>query len=287
LADDRDTPAPCLGACSWSLRPRSAAALARSLRSLGLTSVQLALGPLDDPSWRPDRTLGALRAAGIAVRSAMMSMRGEDYSSLESIRATGGVRPDAHWPANRAAAERQAAFAWRLGVRLVSFHAGFLPHRRDDPVRATMLERLRTIVDVYAAHAVQVAFETGQESADTLLDVLAELDRPAAGINFDPANMLLYDVGDPVAALDRLAPHVRQIHVKDARRTRVPGTWGEEVPVGQGEVDWGGFFEVFARHRLRCDLMIEREAGDDRAGDICRARDFVLERLAALGGVAG
>jgi sugar phosphate isomerase/epimerase len=77
-----------------------------------------------------------------------------------------------------------------------------------------------------------------------------------------------------------LAPHVRQIHIKDARRTKVPGTWGEEVPVGTGEVNWKQFFAVVAARDLSVDLMIEREAGNDRVGDIVTARKLVEQEIA-------
>jgi len=257
-----------IGVCSWSLRAKSAADLAEKVRAVGVDAVQLALAafPTDD---------GALAEAGIAVRSGMFSTFGEDYATLESIRRTGGLRPDAHWKRNLAAAEAAAQTAERLRLPLVSFHAGFLPEERDAPERATMIDRLRQVVDVFARRGVRVALETGQERAEVLLDVFAELDRPTCGVNFDPANMILYGMGDPVEALARLAPRVLQIHVKDARASKVPGTWGQEVAVGTGEVDWPAFFAVVRRARLDVDLMIEREAGEDRIGDIARARVLV------------
>lgn len=268
-----------IGACSWSLRPQSPRELAERVRRVGVAIVQLALDPLRTGAWSLEETVDALAAQGLSIRSGMMGMEGEDYSTLETIKATGGVRPTQHWNANLAAARANAKLAQRLGLRLVTFHAGFLPHERTDPERKLLLERLRALVDVFASEGVAVGFETGQESARTLLGVLAELERPSAGVNFDPANMLLYDMGDPVAALELLAPHVKQIHVKDARRTRTPGTWGEEVCVGTGEVDWQAFFAVAARERLDIDLMIEREAGEDRIGDMQRARELVTGAL--------
>ena len=165
----------------------------------------------------------ALAARDIEVLSGMMSTRGEDYSTLESIRRTGGVRPDEHWTENLAIARDAARHAATLHCGLVTFHAGFLPHDRDDRERAKLVGRLRTLVDVFADQGVRVGFETGQETAETLLDVLDELDRPTAGVNFDPANMILYGMGDPVAALERLGRHVRQVHVKDARAATRPG----------------------------------------------------------------
>jgi len=269
-----------LGVCSWSLQARSPAELAERVRAVGVGSLQLALDPLRTGAWSTEETVQAQRAAGLEIRSGMMGTAGEDYSTLATIRATGGVRPDRHWEENRRAASANARLARELGLDLVSFHAGFLPEERG-PERAKLVTRLREVVDRFGEHGVRAAFETGQEQAATLLAFLEELDRPSAGVNFDPANMLLYDMDEPTGALAALAPWVRQIHVKDARRTEREGTWGEEVRVGTGEVDWGRFFDVVAAAELAVDLMIEREAGADRLDDVRAARELVERELRA------
>jgi sugar phosphate isomerase/epimerase len=266
--------------CSWSLKPRSIEDLVGSVRACGLDAVQLSLASLSTPEFDPQRTADALAEAGIEIRSGMTSMRGEDYSTLASIRKTGGVRPDDTWRENLAIVKADAARARMLGLTLVTFHAGFLPHDADDPERAKLVDRLRTIVDVFADHGVRAGFETGQETAETLLTVLAELDRATAGVNFDPANMILYGMGDPVAALAELGPRVLQVHVKDARASTRAGEWGTEVVVGTGQVDWARFFVVLDRVQPAIDLMIEREAGPQRVADITAARDFVRTRAA-------
>jgi len=270
-----------IGVCSWSLEPESAADLIGKLQACGLDCIQLALEPLRRGDWPFARAIGELRDAGVEIRSGMMSMRGEDYSSLASIRATGGVRPDEHWKHNLDAAKQNAAIAQNLGLSLVTFHAGFLPHDASHRERGVMVERLRALVDVFGEHGVRIGFETGQESAETLLEFLEELARPTAGVNFDPANLILYGVGDPAIALRKLAERVLQIHVKDARLTRVPGTWGDEVRVGLGDVDWNDFFRTLRDERIDCDLMIEREAGNERMADITHAHKFVLGQLSA------
>ena len=266
-----------LGVCSWSLQPTSPDDLARKVRECGLRRVQLALGPLHSGQWEERATLEALHEHGIEIVSGMLSTQGEDYTTLATIRETGGLRPDRCWQHNLEAARAEAALARRLGLSLVTFHAGFLPEEHGDPERAKLIDRLRQVCDIFQEQRVRLGFETGQETAATLAEVLRELDHPAAGVNFDPANMILYGMGEPVAALKLLRDHVRQVHVKDALPTRRPGTWGEEVPVGQGAVDWTGFLAIV--RELGVDLMIEREAGGERTGDIRAARELVERHL--------
>src|SRR5262245_47799743 len=161
-----------LGVCSWSLRPTGPEDLAEKVRACGLRAVQLALDPIRTRRWKEAETVVALRAAGVSILSGMMGMEGEDYSTLETIRATGGVRPDGAWTGNLVAAHANADLAKRIGLGLVTFHAGFLPHERGDRVRTMMIARLRQIAEAFAARGVAVAFETGQEEAETLLGVL-------------------------------------------------------------------------------------------------------------------
>lgn len=237
--------------------------------------MQLALDPIRTGAWRLDETREALGEAGIDIASGMMAMAGEDYSTLESIKRTGGVAPDHTWPANLDAAYALAQIAAMLDLPLVTFHAGFIPHERSDSKRGIILGRLRQLADVFAAAGVGIAFETGQETAETLLAALDELDSPEVGVNFDPANMILYGMGDPIAALQQLAPRVAQIHIKDAIATKTPGRWGMEVRAGAGDVNWTDFFRVLREKAIDSNLMIEREAGEDRIADMIAALKLV------------
>jgi L-ribulose-5-phosphate 3-epimerase len=270
---------PRIGVCSWSLRPADPQTLVRMVRELGIPAIQLALVPLVEQAGVWAGAAEALDAGGIRIASGMLAMANEDYATLESIRRTGGVRPDADWPANRRRAVAAARAAADAGIRLVTFHAGFLPEGREDPLRRTMIGRLRDVADAFAEHGVSTALETGQETAETLDGVLEELDRPAVGVNFDPANMILYGMGDPVEALDRLKPAVRQIHVKDALPADAPGTWGTEVPAGRGAVDWPAFFEVAISIEPPVSFIIERESGRDRLDDVAAARELIERQL--------
>lgn len=278
-----------IGVCSWSLGPRTPAALAAALERLELRSVQLALGPLlDDPGgWGGGVKL--LGEHGIEVPSGMIAMAGEDYSTLDSIRRTGGLRPDATWAANRRRAAQAARLAGESGLGLVTFHAGFLPPDRSDPLRPALLERLRVVAGLFAEAGVSVAIETGQETASVLAALLDDLESrgSAIGVNFDPANMILYGMGDPVEAFRTLAPRVRQVHVKDALPAARAGVWGTETPVGQGAVNWDAFFAAATSIGRQVHFMIEREGGGgpERERDIATARDLVARQMACAGGV--
>lgn len=268
-----------LAVCSWSLAPGGPDELIAALRKLEVPAVQLALVPLveDRPVWGD--AIGRLRRAGIEIVSGMLATVGEDYSTLASITATGGVRPDATWPATLERARRVARIASDERIPLVTFHAGFIPHDGQDPTRGVLIDRLRTVHDLFVAHGVAIALETGQEEADTLLVALADLRRPTAGVNFDPANMILYGMGEPCAALRKLRGWVRQVHIKDARTAARHGEWGTEVVVGTGEVDWPTFLALVGEIAPPVNVVIEREAGATRMEDIARAAELVRRHL--------
>jgi L-ribulose-5-phosphate 3-epimerase len=267
-----------VGVCSWSLRAENPAQLVDRVRATGARAVQLALTGIAENSAVWSETFARLADADIEVASGMLETVGEDYSTLDTIRATGGVVPDATWPATAARAAAVARVAGAHGVRLVTFHAGFIPHE-SGAQRDKLFARLREISRIFAEHGARIAFETGQESAETLAHALDLLGDDAIGVNFDPANMILYGMGDPVAAVARLAPRIAQVHVKDATPTATPGAWGSEVRVGTGSVDWSAFLAAIAQVPASVRLVVEREAGDDRVGDIRAA----LELLARHG----
>jgi sugar phosphate isomerase/epimerase len=268
-----------IAVCSWSLQPRDPAHLVEMVRALEIGAVQLALNPaLTEPAVWGDAP-AQIEAAGLRLASGMLAFSGEDYSTLESIARTGGVRDDERWSDHLLEATRVAGLAATARIDLVTLHAGFLPEDQDAPLRRTMLDRLHLVADAYVPRGIALAFETGQESAATLIGVLAELGRDGVGVNFDPANMILYGKGDPIEALDALRGVVRQVHVKDALPAEQPGTWGTEVPVGAGAVDWPAFFEIAETIDPPVTYVIEREAGGSRLDDVAAARDLILRHV--------
>ncbi len=264
-----------LAVCSWSLQPPSPLDLIVKLKETAIPRVQLALDPLRENGSVWSQTSVLFQQNGIQIISGMFGCVGEDYSSLDTIRVTGGIAPDHTWEQNLNNIRATALMACQLGLKLITFHAGFVPHDESDPGFSKMLGRLRTVADVFAPEGIELGLETGQETAPVLRDLLKAIGRPNLGVNFDPANMILYDKGNPIEAVRILAPWIRQVHIKDAVRTKVLGTWGEEVTAGTGQVDWAAFFKTLKEIGFKGNFVIEREAGNDRVGDIKKARQMV------------
>jgi sugar phosphate isomerase/epimerase len=269
-----------IGVCSWSWR-QPMKGVASAMSKSGVKGIQLALGPFIAPDERhggaESKEAWQFVKAKVAsgewkLMGTMIATVGEDYSTLESIRKTGGIVPDQHWEANKKIVTRGAQLTRELGCDYMLMHAGFLDEH-DPKAYAKFVERVTWVRDEAAKYGVRIVFESGQETADELERFMKKV--PGLGINFDPANMILYGKGEPVPAIRKLFPWIVQVHVKDALKTKTPGTWGTEVPWGQGEVGAEDFVAELTRLGYKGKFVVERENGDDRAGDIARA----VERL--------
>ena len=269
-----------IGVCSWSLHPKDTADLVAQVKQAGLAHVQLGLAGLsvlDDKKKLYE--LDHLSAAGISITGGMVGFQGEDYSTIANIRRTGGFVPDADWPARKSITEQSAALARDLGLPHISAHVGFVPPRGQDNYN-TVRDRIREIADMFAKHNLSLLMETGQEKAEELLEFLHDLKRDNVFINFDPANMILYGAGDPIAAIKTLGQFIRHVHVKDATPSKNPGEdWGEEVPFGSGKVNPKPFLDALHAVNYTGPLCIEREAGNQRLTDVKTAIQ-VLQSLA-------
>ncbi|UCC99002.1 MAG: sugar phosphate isomerase/epimerase [Phycisphaerales bacterium] len=264
-----------IGVCSWSLRT-DVDGVADAMKKIGIDHVHLGVRPgLEE---KAEQFLAAVQKQQWTVSATMIDFPQEDYSTLDSIKVTGGVGPDEYWERNQELFLGATDLTVQLGVKYLSMHAGFIDES-DAAYAEKFYERVRSLADAAGEKNIILLLETGQETAEELRHFLQELDHPAIGVNFDPANMILYDKGNPIEAIKVLAPWVKHIHIKDATRTKTPGTWGAEVPWGNGEVQTEAFLNTLAEIGYEGTLAIEREAGDDRFGDV----KLAAERLSSVG----
>jgi L-ribulose-5-phosphate 3-epimerase len=263
-----------VGVCSWSLQT-DIDGVARAMKELGLTHVHLGIRPALGNEGKP--VLAAIQKQKWTISSTMIDFPQEDYSSLDRIRITGGIVPDDCWDRNRDLFFKAVEVTATLGVKFMSMHLGFLDHKNLEHAKK-IFDRTRILADCAVKKGLTVLLETGQETAAELQQFLKELRHPAVAVNFDPANMILYDKGDPIEALRVLSPWIRHLHIKDAVRTEKIGTWGSEVPWGTGQVGQRAFLSTLKEVGFSGTMAIEREAGDNRMGDIRQA----VTRLAAF-----
>lgn len=198
------------------------------------------------------------------IATVFCAYTGEDYTDIPTVERTVGFIP----AATRAERERRTLeisdFAGALGVKSIACHVGFVPEDRNAPAYQEVRELVRRICDRAATHGQTFALETGQEPADNLLKFLLDVDRPNVGINFDPANMILYGTGDPIQALGVLAPHLLSVHAKDGEwpPKDAPSALGKEKPLGQGAVGMEQFVNKLKQVGYKGTVNVERETDD-------------------------
>jgi len=175
-------------------------------------------------------------------------------------------------------ARKVADFVRAMGVNSVSAHMGFIPEDENDPVYMGLIDPLKGFALHCKNNGQVLVFETGQETAKTLRRTLEAVGTDNLGVNFDPANLLMYGKDDPVEAMDVLGPMVMGFHAKDGRRPAEPGQLGPETPIGEGDVDFPVLFGKLKALGYTGAITIEREiTGPEQTRDILRAKEFLAK----------
>jgi sugar phosphate isomerase/epimerase len=204
--------------------------------------------------------------AGISVTAVFGGFDGESYADIPTTARTVGLVPESTRAARLQEMKEIADFAKVLGCGTVALHIGFVPPDRKSPGYRSLLDTTRNLLDHLAKNSQQLNLETGQESADHLLEFMGDVERDNLYINFDPANMILYGTGNPIEALEKVGRYVRSVHCKDAKWA-APGDhgkkWGSEVPLGEGDVGMETYLRTLQRLGYEGPLTIEREIAHD------------------------
>ncbi|MDL2318050.1 sugar phosphate isomerase/epimerase [Eubacteriales bacterium OttesenSCG-928-A19] len=187
--------------------------------------------------------------------------------------------------------KRILEMAKELETDVVTTHIGVVPTSSDHPRYKVMQDacgELAAFADGLKAH---FAIETGPETAATLKGFLDSLHSTGVAVNMDPANFVMVTGDDPVEAVYTLRDYIVHTHAKDGVKLldRDPeliyGIRHEdalvtdeaflEVPLGEGGVPFAAYLAALDAIGYKGFLTIEREVGDDPAGDIEKAVGFL------------
>lgn len=271
-----------IGVTFWATR--SPADDIRSVLAFGVQAGQLGIpGGLELTAVADAWTRAVVQHPGFAIATAVCAYAGEDYSDIARVRRTVGFTPPGTRRERIARTKRVSGFAARLAIGSLACHIGFIPDDRRDPVYQDVCAAVREVCDAAGEHGQTFALETGQERASVLLTFLRDVGRPNLKINFDPANLILYGMGNPTESLRVLSCHVVSIHCKDAvaPAAHTSGQLGTETRLGDGQVDFRAFLDTLRNAGYRGILSIERETSDValRQADIRHAVLFLRQLL--------
>jgi L-ribulose-5-phosphate 3-epimerase len=230
----------------------------QAVKSLGLDTIQVSRLP--DRYYSPE---GArefselLRRTGTRADSVVAVFAGESYADRDTVVRTVGFRPLALIKERLDYLRKCVDFAAAIGARLVTFHMGFLPADPADEAYRAMLTAVTDIAGYAAKRGVTISLETGQETGEQMSAFLEKITVARVGVNFDPANLVIYGIDSPSRALVHLVSRVTSVHVKDALLPETPGAMGREVRPGEGRAELGECFRLLRRSGFTGALIIE------------------------------
>ena len=179
-----------------------------------------------------------------------------------------------------------------LETKVVTTHIGVVPEHEDHPRYAVMQQACAALAEYADSLSAHFAIETGPEPSERLRKFLDSLGSRGVAVNFDPANLQMVWKEDAAAAVKNLAPYIVHTHAKDGRQLyfRSPEEiYGivqpepdavispsfEELPLGEGDVDFRGWLDALRGIGYNSFLTIEREVGGNPEADIRKAVEYL------------
>jgi L-ribulose-5-phosphate 3-epimerase len=247
------------------------------LLDLGFFTAQLYMNDL-----QPDRA-AALRQSldqyKIEATSLVVGGPGKELWDFYGGPLTIGLLPRETRAARIAHIKKASDFGKLAGIPAVQTHCGFIPENPNDPLYKETVDAMREVASYCRQNGQNFRYETGQETPITLIRAINDVGTDNQGINFDLANLIMYGKANPADAIELLAPHIQGIHAKDGLWPVNPRDLGEEVPIGQGKVDFPRIIKRLKEIKYGGAVTIEREvSGPEQIRDVSAAKAY-LEKL--------
>ncbi|MBD2843672.1 sugar phosphate isomerase/epimerase [Paenibacillus sp. IB182496] len=267
----------------------------KKAQEVGADGVQIYAvdGEMDPAALTPDKRL-ELRA--------YIDDLGLDIAALCGDLGGHGFQDGAANAAKVEKSKRILDLAVELGTSIVTTHIGIVPDDKNGPIYDAMQKACDELGRYAKSMNAYFAIETGPERASHLKAFLDTLSTNGVSVNFDPANMVMVTGDDPVQGLITLKDYIVHTHVKDGKQLRpidprdvygflgyggkgldhaeiaemaTSGAAFQEVPLGEGGVDFDAYFAAVQQIGYTGYLTIEREVGTQPEIDIRRAVEFI------------
>ncbi len=187
-----------------------------------------------------------------------------------------------------------------LETTVVTTHIGVVPEDKNHERYKIMQEACYELAQYADSVGFKFAVETGPERSIVLKEFLDSLGSTGVSVNLDPANFVMVTGDDPVEAVYNLRKYIVHTHAKDGVRLvnagpdvvyrvvhPVPTEYQgkklyQELPLGQGSVDFPAYLAALKDIGYKGFLTIERECGDNPAGDIGIAVEHLRKCMEGL-----
>lgn len=254
-----------LGVVSRSFPELDNRGVARLLAANGFRWTELCLSQTDSKYWSYNGRTDISSLTEDRMREIVGCYRDQGVEVVSLGVFTNLLEPnDAELDANLAYFERHLDLAAAAGIRYVATETGFVPGRRGVQLETyeSAIERLHGSFTRLARAAEQRDVWLCLEacvldpipSAKRARDFLLQL-RDRSGVDrlrilLDPANLIANSSEEDMFRY--LGPWLGYLHAKDRKVNDAMGR-----PVGEGDIDWPLFLDLYRRHGAGAPLLLE------------------------------
>jgi L-ribulose-5-phosphate 3-epimerase len=270
-----------LGVTVWVAKGETAETAVARVHDLALPTCQIGFNDLASRPAAGSPLKAALQKYGIRATAVMELGPGPMVWNFYGGPQTIGLVPPGTRAARIAALKRAADLAEACGIPAIHTHCGFIPENPNDPLYPQAVAAVREVAAYCKQRGRMFLCETGQETPITLLRMIRDTGQDNLFVNLDLANLILYDKGNPLDALDVIGPLVRGLHAKDGKFPTNPKDLGKEVPIGQGKVNFREVLKKLKALSYQGPMTIEREIkGPQQTADILKSKSYLTKLIA-------
>lgn len=247
----------------------------RHLSGLGFKSLELYSGNFDMSMEKPLKT--AMAKYKMEVLSLFTLGPGLTTWDFYEGQKTIGLVCREYRQARIDAMKRMSDLAGSCGIKMVETHVGYIPENPGDPNYGETVSALKNIVSHCKANGQIFLYHAGQESPTTMLRTILDVGYDNQGVGMDTANLIMYDRGHPVNALEVYGKYVKLVNAKDALYPTDTRNLGKEVQIGEGRVDFPTLIKKLKAIGYTGPVIIENELSQGKKweSEVLKSQKFI------------